>query len=467
MTDRFGSPRIGIAVGTLMQDVFNDFTPTRPEALTKVARLEGALGQLGTVVSAGLVEDEAQAAAARSLLLAADVDLVVYSALSYVKSAVPLRLLMRLPVPVLIWNTQQCAAAPANAGFDTMWIESGMAGLPGTTHALMRAGVSFTIVTSELTAADGLAPLRPIVAAAQAAAVLRRARIAAVGHVYEGMTDFMVDHAALHTQVGPLTVPVDAFRITQALATIGDDAAAALTAADRVRYGSVDVAEDAFRASARLALAMEKVFCQEEEAQAVAILDQTWLAEPRIGIVATYGYIHLNRNGVPCVCEVDVPTAVAQLVLEQLAGPSLLGEFYDMDFDRDAIVLCHDSNGNPLLAAAADAVQLRAAPMYVGVNGPGVTCEFACPPGPVTLLALTNLGNSWRFVVAEGVAIESPPRPMGAPFMLFRHPRLGLADLCNSWCRSGATHHLGVAYGSAAAAVQALGNILGLETLVL
>ena len=465
---RTGNPpaRIGLAVCTLMKDVFNDFSDTRPDGQAKAARAAQVLGELGEVISPGLIENQEQAAAARELFIRERVDVVVYAAISFVKTALTLRLLSRLDVPIVVWNTQHLRKAPPNAGFDTMWTDSGLAGIPGATHALLRADIPFTIVTSHIDDHRGLAEIGEVVKAARAASFLRRARVATVGHIYEGMTDFMIDHEDLHMKVGPLSVPVDPFRVSQALEKISDADASALVARDRERYGKVEAQERAHLASARLALAMERVLCTEERADAVAILDQTWLADRAIGIVATYGYAHLNAMGVPCVCEVDVPTAVAQLVLEQLVGPSMVAEFYDMDFDREAVVLCHDSNGNPALAADPRDVLLREAPMYVGENGPGISCEFPCPPGDVTMLALANVSGAWRLIACEGQSLLTPPRPMGAPFMLFAHNAMNLADYCNAWCRTGAAHHMGVAYGKRARSIATLASLIGIETVV-
>ena len=455
--------KIGFAACTLMKDVFNDFTATRPDSQRKVKRIAEVLAPLGHIVSAGLVEDEAQARQARELFARENVGLVVYVALSYVKSSVALELFRDLDAPIVVWNTQSLSAAPARAGFDTMWTDSGMAGLPGTIHSLMRAGKHVDMVTSHVEDPRGIEAIGQIVKTTHASGAVRSARIATVGHVYEGMTDFMIDHEDLRISLGPLVVPVDPFRVSDALRDVPVERAERAAAEDRRTYGKVVAADSALVASARLALAMEQVLCEEEDASAVGILDQTWLRDPDIGIVATYGYMHLNRRGIPCVCEVDVATAVSQLVLEELLGPSMLGEFYDMDFESQAIMICHDSNGNPALARSPADVTLIEAPLYVGAHGPGVACEFACPPGDVTLLGLAHVDGRWRFVVCEGTSLQGPERPMGAPSMLFRHASKKLEEFCSDWCTSGIGHHMGVAYGKASAAVERLAAALGTE----
>ncbi|MFH0965532.1 MAG: hypothetical protein V2A58_16150 [Planctomycetota bacterium] len=460
-----GKAKIGLAVTTLMKDAFNDFSATRPEGEKRVRRIAKGLARFGTVVCPGLIEDEGQAAAARELFLREGVDVVVYAAISYAKSALAMRLFRGLAAPMIVWNTQYLRKAPEGAGFEAMWTDSGLAGIPGATHVLAREGTPFSMVTSHVDDEEGLARIGELVQAAQIARGLASARVATVGHVYEGMTDFMIDHEGLAEQIGPLTAPVDPGRVTKALGKVSEKDARGLAAKDRRRYGKVEATASELEASARLALAMERVLVTEEGADAAAILDQAWLDDPNIGIVASYGYAHLNRQGVPCICEMDVATAVAQLILERVMGPSMLCEFYDMDFEREAVLLCHDSNGNPAAAGNAKEVLLKPTSLYVGAKGRGVTVEFACPPGKVTMLALVDVGG-WKLVASEGESLETPARPMGAPYMLFRHSRMKLGEFCRAWCESGVAHHMGGAYGTGAERIATLGKMMGIETVV-
>ena len=77
----------------------------------------------------------------------------------------------------------------------------------------------------------------------------------------------------------------------------------------------------------------------------------------------------------------------------------------------------------------------------------GAGFEFAYAPGPVTNLALVNVGGTWRLIVAEGESIAIKPRPVSAPQMLFKPKKLGIAGWCNGWLKAGAPHHMALAYG--------------------
>lgn len=461
-----GRAKIGLAVTALMVDVYNDFSEMRPGAKERIEKMTKALSPLGDVVCFGLIEQEADAVAARDEFIREDVDIVVYTALAYTKSAVPLRLLSRLDAPIVIWNTQTLRKAPPKSSIEDMWLDSGLAGIPGTTHALMRAGIRFSMLTSHLDDPDGLAELAAYVKAAQAARALRKARIITVGHVYDSMTDLMADHEDLHINVGPLAYPVDPCRVSQAAKNVPDKDVDRMVQRDRKRYGKIEIDDRSLRSCARLALGMEKVLLAEEKADAVALLDQTWLEDADVGVLPTYGFMHLNEMGVPCVCEMDVVTAAAQLIQEYLMGPTMLAEFYDMDFDADAVVLCHDSNGNPALAADPKDVVITTSPLFEGTGGAPAVCEFTCPPGDVTMLAVANVGTGWRLVVCEGQSLPTDPRPLRSPFLLFKHASKTLADFANQWCLTGGVHHFGIAYGKGQSQIAKLAHVMGLETVI-
>jgi len=461
-----GAVRIGVGVTALMKDQYSDFSQCREEGQQKAKMIAHAMDALGEIVFPGLIETESQAAAAKELFIREGVDIVVCAALAYTMSAIPFRLLSGLPVPIVIWNTQVRRKAPPKSTIEMMWCDSGLAGVPGTTHVLMRAGIRFAMVTSHVEDGRGIKEIGEYARAAQTAHFLRRARVSTVGHVYNAMTDLMADHEDLHLHMGPLTVPVDLCRISEAGKAVSENEIKAMVRADCKRFGKIEAGEAALMASGRLALAMDKVLREEEQADAVALFDMAFLPDPVVGTIPTYGYMHLNEKGIPCTGEVDVVTTVALLIQECLMGPAMIAEFYDMDFDADAVVVCHDSNGNPALAADPKDVLLAESPLFAGELGAGVVCEFVCPPGDVTFLSVVEIDNRWRLIVSEGKSVPTEPRPLRSPFVLFKHEHKSLSDFANDFCRTGSVHHFGLAYGKGAERIAKLGEVMGLETVV-
>ena len=151
------------------------------------------------------------------------------------------------------------------------------------------------------------------------------------------------------------------------------------------------------------------------------------------------------------------------LILQELAGKSTFLENYVIDFKRDAMILSHDGHGNPALAASQADVTLKHSIYYKGVNGFGASFEYAYAPGPVTNLALVNVGNRWRLIISEGESIAIKPRPVAAPQMLFKPGNLNIKDWCDAWCKAGSPHHMALAYGHLSRQIKIYAEMQGLE----
>ena len=67
----------------------------------------------------------------------AGVDLVIAIELAYRKGIIPMRTLLRVDAPILVWNTQQIRRLPEDADFDMIMENSGMAGLPELTSGFI------------------------------------------------------------------------------------------------------------------------------------------------------------------------------------------------------------------------------------------------------------------------------------------------------------------------------------------
>lgn len=457
-------PKIGSLVMALLEDDYNKTGHMRPAATAAAQEVADLLGRFGDVVHAGLVEEEHQAAAAARLFNAEDVDVIVATELAYTKGIVPARCFIDTTAPVLVWNAQKISRLGEADGFDVVMLNSGMAGMPELTAGLIRIGRDFAVVTSRLDDPDGQRQVREVIQAAAVGRRLRTARVGLVGHPFEGMTDLMFDGLSMRQVVGPVVWPVEPEAIAVRFGEIAPADVAALVAKERARY-RIDMDAAVFEASARMALALESVV-KERKLDAFTAFDQVWLSDPRIGIIPSYGTGRLCEIGIPAAPEGDVPTAVAQLALQELAGEATTLENYVIDYDNNAVMFSHDGHGNPALATPGG-VAVKHSIYYQGVRGFGAGFEFAYEPSPITNLAIVNVGDgAWRFVISEGELLPFPPRPISAPQTLFRHDTLPIAEWCNEWLRAGATHHMGAAQGRWTAPLMELARMLDIEAIV-
>lgn len=456
--------KIGVLVMALLEDDYNKTAHMRPAATAAAQEIADVLAEYGNVVHAGLVEEEHQAAAAAKLFNAEDVDIIVAMELAYTKGLVPARALIDTTAPVLVWNAQKIRRLAEADGFDVVMLNSGMAGMPELTAVLIRTGRKFALVTSQFEDPDGRRRVGEVIQAAAVRRRLRETRIALVGHHFEGMTDLMFDGLSMRETIGPVSWPLEPEKVAVRMAEIPQADVDGLMAAEQARY-TVEMERALFERSCRLALALESVV-REYKFDAFTAFDQVWLTDPRVGIIPSYGTGRLCEIGIPASPEGDVNTAVAQLIMTELAGQATTLENYVIDYETNAVMFSHDGHGNPAMGTPG-AVKVKHSIYYKGVHGFGAGFEFAYEPGPITNLAVVTVGGGrWRFVISEGELLPFPPRAISAPQTLFRHDTLGIADWCDGWLRAGATHHMGAARGRWTAQLQHLAQMLGIEAVV-
>jgi L-arabinose isomerase len=454
-------PKVGVLVMALLEDDYNKTAHVRPMAQKVADKIGGIIGKYAETVCPPLVEEEHQAAAAAQMFNAAGVDLIIAVEVAYTKGAVPTRCFLDTTAPVLVWNTQQIEFLPENADFDLIMLNSGMAGVPEMTSALLRIGRPFWMVTSMTDDPEGHKKLAEYIAAAGVIRRLKTARIAIFGHAFEGMTDLMIDQLSLRQFVGPVCWPVEPEKVSLAMGDISDSEVEALVKKETARY-KIAMEASQFERSCRLALALEKV-TRDGKFDAVASFDQVWLTDARVGIIPAYATGRLCELGLPCSTEADITTVTAMLILQELAGKSTFLENYVIDYKLDAMILSHDGHGNPGLAAKPADVTIKQSIYYQGVNGFGASFEYAYAPGPVTNLALVQVGGRWRLNISEGESIAIKPRPVAAPQMLFKPSTLNIKDWCDAWCKAGSPHHMALAYGHLSRQIKVYAEMQGLE----
>jgi L-arabinose isomerase len=331
------------------------------------------------------------------------------------------------------------------------------------TSGLLRSNRRFELLTSHIDDPNGLEQIGHFAAAAGAARRLEKMRIGVIGHPFEGMTDLMVDYLSLLDKLGPVCWPVEPEKVAVRVQELDAGRVQRFMQEQAARYDASEMPAELFDRSARLALGLLDI-AQQGGYDGLAIFDQVWLTDPRVGVIPSYGTGYLCSEHIPVATEADVTTLVAMMALQELAGEVTFLENYVIDFDNDAIILSHDGHGNPALAADAKQVRIKPSIYYEGVNGCGAGLEFAYAPGEVTVLALIPLpGGQWRFIVAEGESLPMQPRPVAAPQMLFRYKDGSIEDFCNRWLLAGAPHHMALAYGHLAADVEKLGSLLGID----
>jgi L-arabinose isomerase len=181
-----------------------------------------------------------------------------------------------------------------------------------------------------------------------------------------------------------------------------------------------------------------------------------------IGVPGCLGLSVCTAAGVPFSCMADTPTAVALALGRALAGRVLYCEFYAFEPATNSLLIANGGEGD--VGWATETVELVPSAHYPGVNGAGTALAFDLPPGPVTVLSLSPIGDSWRLVWACGELIEARYPRMQAPNAMFRFSSADASSALDAWLGSGATHHNALVPGHLDLELPLVADALGIES---
>jgi L-arabinose isomerase len=152
------------------------------------------------------------------------------------------------------------------------------------------------------------------------------------------------------------------------------------------------------------------------------------------------------------------------MVLDRLGAGGSFTEFYAMDLAAGFMLMGHDGPGH--LAISDRRPILRGLGLYHGKAGQGVSVEFNVKTGPVTILCCTQTPDGrLKFLAAEGDSLPGEILHIGNTNSRLRFA-LPPDEFVDRWCQEGPTHHVALGVGHRAQTIQKVGQILGLETVV-
>ena len=460
-------PVIGLLVSALLEDEWNKGGDTRPAAETSITRIVERLSKLGRVVRTRLVENISDAGIARDAFIDQRVDVVLVMQLSYAQGVIALRALRGITAPLIVWNTQFMESIPHDSAWETLLVNSGVTGVTEITSALVRTGRKFSFINGAFDFPEPWAELAGLVAAASVKRQLDGARIGMIGHPYQWMSDLMVDPLEVMDRFGIVLEYIEDGELIAAVERQGGSAESVSyldSLHSRVAVRGMDKA--AMRRSAEYALAVAGIV-EGRGLSALSFYEQGLLLHPSIGLSGALAMCELFSRGVPCTSEADLLTLVLMLAMKHLAGESTFLEHYGMDFNRNSLLMAHDSFGNWELADKSDGIVLEPTIFYQGMAGSGAAARFRYRPGEVTLGSLTvgppGMAERFRLIVSEGESQPFKARPIPAPQMEFLPDLKDVNGFYKSYCRLGGGHHMAGCYGRVGKVLEALADFWGID----
>ena len=146
----------------------------------------------------------------------------------------------------------------------------------------------------------------------------------------------------------------------------------------------------------------------------------------------------------------DVLSTAAVLVaaMQTLCGAAGFTEMYMMDFKREAILMCHQGEGNWRLCRGDRRPYLKNRVLSEGGLSNPPTPIFTPEPGRACILSLTHLtADRFRLVCAPGEILpDADLLHVDMPYLFFR-PDSGVRSCVTAWLEQGGTHHEALVLG--------------------
>ena len=303
---------------------------------------------------------------------------------------------------------------------------------------------------------------------------LKGARIGLMGHVLEAMYDMHADPTAVSKTFGlhvPLFEPDDIYKLFK---TVTEEEIKAKSDLIKAEFDMPDpksdpvtmklTEEDLYR-SAKAAVALDK-FIEKYNLSGFAYYYEGIEGTPIRDLVTSFivGNSILNAEGIPMCGEFDIKTCIAMLIMDRLDIGGSFAEFHPFDFKEDFILVGHD--GPHHLRIADGKPILRSLTKFHGKPGNGASVEFKIKEGPITMLGITqNATGGFKFVIGEGYSKKGPIPPTGNTNTRgFFEPTT--KEFVKKWVMEGPTHHYALGIGHHADTIAKIGEILGIETVI-
>jgi L-arabinose isomerase len=424
------------------------------------------------VVNLGMIDSPNKAVAAGHAFRQEDVDLLFLHVSTYALSSTVLPVVRRSKVPVILLNLSPVAAIDY-ASFNGMKDRTAMTGewlahcqacsVPEISNVFRRSGIQFHQVTGTLHDELVWSEVGDWLAASRVANSMEHNRLGILGRYYTGMldiyTDLTLQSAVFGTHIEMIEVDeLSALRHEVCASQIASRVAEICEAFDIEEGCSMVELERAALTSVALDRLVERYelgsLAYYYKGSGVTDNEETMSS-------VIVGTSLLTTRGVPVAGELEVKNAQAMKILDLFGVGGSFTEFYANDFNDDVILMGHDGPGH--MAIAEGKPKLRPLRVYHGKVGRGLSIEMTVKHGPVTLLAVAELGNGkLQLVVAEGESAPGPILEIGNTNSRYRFS-IGVRGFLEKWSNQGSAHHCAIGVGHHWARLNKLASLLSLE----
>jgi L-arabinose isomerase len=433
------------------------------------------IAQTGSrVVDAGLVDSPDKSAGSAALFVREEVDLIFLYISTYALSSTVLPVVQKAKVPVVVLNLQPVARIdydrfnriPSREEKTGEWLAHCQAcSAPEIAGVFNRAGIDYHLVTGTLHDPAAWEEITAWVEAARVARTFRQTTIGLLGHYYDGMMDVYSDYTQLAAVFGNRYRLIEMDELNEIREQVPAAEIDAMLARFQAEFAvSRECSAFELKRAAWTSSALHRLV-ERHGLGAIAYYYEGRPGNPSEDIVTSViaGNTLLTANHVPVAGEYEVKNVFAMKIMDALGIGGSFSEFYALDFEDDVVLLGHD--GPAHAAIAQGKVELVPLQVFHGKPGKGLSIQMTVRHGPATVLSvLQDRDGKVRLLVAEGQTEPGPILEIGNTNSRYRFP-IGAKNYINAWSKAGPSHHCAVGLGHAAAKIEKLAAILGIDVI--
>lgn len=458
-------PRVGLLTGGLgtYWAQFEGMLDGISESSAHVTKQLEAAGV--NVVDMGVVSDAFDGNAAAQKLVTESCDVLVIFVATYMTSGQIVSITRECGIPVLLLELQpEMRMQHTTATTQEFLRYAGVAGLPEICNVFDRTGVNYDVIVGWLGDEGVWTRVAVWLRAAAAVGSLRYARFGLMGHLYPGMLDIQTNMTSLIRGFGGNfdVLEIDDLRV--AVEQVTDEEVEATATRTQNEFELLPgCSQDHLQLQIRVAAGLNTLIRQRKlNGLAYFHFGRGGDAHEQVAGAMAIGGTFGITDGVPVGTEFDLRAVIAMYILNQLSDSgSMFTELYSVNYADGVVEVGHDGATNVNMTVPRPKIKPLA--VFHGKTGSGNAVESTARPGPVTHLALAEMGDgSIRMVVGEGTVVPGPLMSIGNSVSRVDFG-CDPARWVEAWSKSGSGHHFGMAAGHHAAELRVLAHLLKIE----
>ncbi len=440
-------PRIGLLpAGHLIY--WDQFPGLKEMGLNMYEQFSRRLGQIGEVISPGLVDTKEKAWEAGKLFKDKSVDILLILPLGYTTGIVVLPCVRQLDVPVRILNSHLDSSYDYKTADTAVYLyHEGPCCIPEYAAGLVNMGQKFKVRSGPF-ASDRL--WNEVMADCNGSAAARAfgsMNLGLIGNTYTGMVDMPTDEHRWLRASGRLFARPEVEEIEEAYHRVSKKQLECMYQQFREMY-DVDetVTDEHMKFSAQVAVAYEEIILKHD----IYAFGYYWWGEKELitqmRAQSNLAVSRLASMGRPGVTEGDIKTAMAMKILDLMGGGGMFVEFFAIDYDENFFLMGHDGPSNINMSEGKP--KLQHLKVQHGKTGHGLGIDFEVVKGPVTLLNVSQFdaGETFKLIYSVGEIVPGDTLSIGNPNCRVKIDQ-PVHEYFDKFCQQGPAHHIALGIG--------------------